>query len=76
MTGTLNIGMIGNCSFAALIDPRARIVWSCMPRFDSDAFFNALINDAREDGDALDGARLMEKARDFALERLTAVARQ
>ncbi len=60
MTGTLNIGMIGNCSFAALIDPRARIVWSCMPRFDSDAFFNALINDAREDGDALDGAFSIE----------------
>ena len=61
MTGTLNVGMIGNCSFAALVDPRARIVWSCMPRFDSDAFFNALINDAREEnGDALDGAFSVE----------------
>jgi GH15 family glucan-1,4-alpha-glucosidase len=45
----LNLGMIGNCSYAALIDQRASIVWCCLPRFDSDAVFNALIN-GRPDG--------------------------
>lgn len=44
MTGTLNVGMIGNCSFAALVDDRARLVWCCLPRFDSDAVFSALLN--------------------------------
>jgi len=61
MSGTLNLGMIGNCSFAALIDSRARIVWSCMPRFDSDAPFNALINGFTEDDEsAFDGAFSVE----------------
>lgn len=41
---TLNLGVIGNCSFSALIDERARIVWSCMPRFDGDPVFHQLIN--------------------------------
>lgn len=41
---TLNLGVIGNCSFSALIDEKARIVWSCMPRFDGDPVFHELIN--------------------------------
>jgi GH15 family glucan-1,4-alpha-glucosidase len=45
----LNLGMIGNCSYAALIDAQATVVWCCLPRFDSDAIFNALIN-TRADG--------------------------
>lgn len=44
MTGALDLGMIGNCSYAALIDTRARFVWCCLPRFDSNAVFNALVN--------------------------------
>lgn len=36
--------MIGNCAISALIDERARIVWCCMPRFDSAPAFDALIN--------------------------------
>ncbi|MEO1199701.1 MAG: glycoside hydrolase family 15 protein [Pseudomonadota bacterium] len=51
MTGTLDLGMIGNCSYAALIDERARIVWCCLPRFDSDAVFSALINGRAGDRD-------------------------
>jgi GH15 family glucan-1,4-alpha-glucosidase len=42
---TLNLSIIGNGSFNALIDPRGRIVWSCLPRFDSDPRFCALLND-------------------------------
>ena len=43
--------MIGNCSIAALIDCRARIVWGCFPRFDRDPVFCSLIDNRGEDGD-------------------------
>lgn len=39
----LELGLIGNCSISALVDPRGRIVWSCMPRFDGDPVFCALL---------------------------------
>jgi GH15 family glucan-1,4-alpha-glucosidase len=41
---TLNLGLIGNCAYSALIDERARIVWCCLPRFDGDPVFNALLD--------------------------------
>jgi GH15 family glucan-1,4-alpha-glucosidase len=44
LPGSLDMGVIGNCSFSALIDRHARIVWSCMPRFDADPVFNALLD--------------------------------
>ena len=47
---SLDLAVIGNCSFSALVDQRGRIVWSCMPRFDSDPRFCALLNGHR-DGD-------------------------
>ncbi len=47
---TLNLAVIGNCNFSALIDSRGRIVWCCLPRFDSDPRFCSLVNDHR-DGD-------------------------
>lgn len=40
----LNLAIIGNCSFAALIDERARMIWACLPRFDGDPVFGALID--------------------------------
>lgn len=43
MTQDLELAVIGNCAFSALIDSRARIVWSCMPRFDSDPRFCSLL---------------------------------
>jgi GH15 family glucan-1,4-alpha-glucosidase len=39
----LELGLIGNCGISALVDPRARIVWCCMPRFDGDPVFCALL---------------------------------
>lgn len=39
--------MVGNCSISALIDDRARIVWCCMPRFDGDPLFHALLDSAQ-----------------------------
>ena len=40
----LNLGVIGNCAFGALIDNQGRVVWSCMPRFDGDPVFCSLLN--------------------------------
>jgi GH15 family glucan-1,4-alpha-glucosidase len=45
---SLALGVIGNCAFSALVDAHARIVWCCLPRFDGDPVFNALL----EPGDA------------------------
>jgi GH15 family glucan-1,4-alpha-glucosidase len=41
---SLDLAVIGNCSIAALIDRRARIVWGCFPRFDGDPVFCSLID--------------------------------
>jgi len=46
---SLDLGMIGNCAYSALVDKRARIVWCCLPRFDGDPVFNALL-DPSENG--------------------------
>ena len=46
---SLDLGVIGNCSFGALIDSAARIVWCCLPRFDADPVFCSLLNDSNGD---------------------------
>ena len=43
---SLAMGVIGNCAFSALVDARGRIVWCCLPRFDGDPVFNALLDDS------------------------------
>lgn len=40
----LELGIIGNCMYSALIDRKGRIVWCCLPRFDGDPIFCSLIN--------------------------------
>ena len=47
---SLSLGMIGNCGFSALVDGRGRIVWCCMPRFDGDPVFNALLDPSENAG--------------------------
>ena len=42
---SLDLGVIGNCTIWALVDREARIVWCCLPRFDGDPVFNALLGD-------------------------------
>lgn len=42
-TDSLELGIIGNCSFGALVDRFGRINWSCMPRFDSNPVFSSLL---------------------------------
>ena len=51
----LNLGVIGNCSINALIDRRGCVVWSCMPRPDSEPVFNALLSGADTSGDHVTG---------------------
>src|SRR3954466_15160106 len=44
----LDLALIGNGSFAALLDQRARIVWACLPRPDGDPVFCSLLNGEKE----------------------------
>jgi pentatricopeptide repeat protein len=54
MTGvSLDLGVTGNCVISALVDRRARIVWSCLPRLDGDPVFHALVDGG--DGEAARG---------------------
>ena len=40
----LDLGVIGNCEVAALIDSDATVVWGCLPRVDGDPVFCALLD--------------------------------
>lgn len=44
LTPSLALGVIGNCAYSALVDARGCIVWCCLPRFDGDPVFNALLD--------------------------------
>lgn len=44
MTASLDLGVIGNGSVAALLDGHGRIVWCCVPAFDGDPTFCALLS--------------------------------
>ncbi len=46
----LDLAVIGNGRTAALVDPNARLVWWCYPRFDSDPVFSKLIAGDEEKG--------------------------
>src|SRR5262245_11025440 len=46
----LDLGVIGNCRTAALIDTRGRISWWCFPNFDSDPVFSRLLAGDEEKG--------------------------
>ncbi len=47
----LDLAVIGNCTWGGLIDPLGRLVWACLPRFDSDPLFPALLDgEGRDDG--------------------------
>ena len=48
LPGSLNLGIVGNCAISALIDAHARMVWCCLPRFDGDPVFNALLKPGDE----------------------------
>jgi GH15 family glucan-1,4-alpha-glucosidase len=41
---TLDLGLVGNGTFGALIDKAANVVWACYPSFDGDPAFCALLS--------------------------------
>jgi GH15 family glucan-1,4-alpha-glucosidase len=45
----LELAVIGNCTWGGLIDRKGRLVWGCLPRFDSDPLFSALVDASRPD---------------------------
>lgn len=44
---TYNYGLIGNCSFLALVDKNANVGWLCWPRFDSSFLFGGLLDEKK-----------------------------
>ncbi|WP_269791963.1 glycoside hydrolase family 15 protein [Stenotrophomonas sp. Iso1] len=46
----LDLAVVGNGSYGALIDKRARVVWGCLPAFDGDPAFCALLSPRDHDG--------------------------
>ncbi len=40
----MDLGIIGNCKSAALIDSQAKVVWACLPDFDSPSAFASLLD--------------------------------
>jgi GH15 family glucan-1,4-alpha-glucosidase len=48
--GALDLGLIGNCRVAALVNRQARLVWWCYPNFDGDPVFSRLLAGDEEKG--------------------------
>lgn len=44
---TYNLGLIGNCSYQALVDTNASVKWLCWPKFDSSFVFGGLIDEEK-----------------------------
>ena len=55
-TDSLDIGVVGNCQVAALVDAWATVNWFCFPRLDADPAFCSLIGGDRLLNEAGDGA--------------------
>ena len=46
----LDLGVIGNGTFGALLDSTGTVVWCCLPAFDGDPAFCALLSPKRDGG--------------------------
>ena len=58
----LNLAVIGNCNYSALIDSHARIVCCSLPRFDSEPQFSSLLNNSSEDAQGVFAIDLLDVA--------------
>ncbi len=47
----LDLAVIGNCAYAALIDQQANVVWACLPRLDGDPVFCSLLEPTGDNAD-------------------------
>ena len=48
---SLDLGVVGNGTYGALIDKWARVVWCCLPRLDGDPVFYDLLNGGEPKGE-------------------------
>jgi GH15 family glucan-1,4-alpha-glucosidase len=48
---SLDLGLIGNGTVGALVTPRGDFVWGCVPRFDGDPAFCALLREPKGEND-------------------------
>ncbi len=53
---TLELGVIGNCAIASLIDRRGRHVWHGLGRLDGDPVFNSLLGGNEPEGGFMEAA--------------------
>jgi len=62
-TANLELGVIGNCQVASLIDRQGTHVWTCMPRLDGDPTFCELLAGSRaQAGEGRWAVELLEQA--------------
>ena len=58
---SLDVGVIGNCRIASLVDKRGAHVWTCMPQLDSDPVFcNLLRNGDQQDAPGIFDVELLD----------------
>ena len=50
----LDLALIGNCRTKALVDPKGCTVWWCLPRYDGDPVFSALLGDTNAESGFFD----------------------
>ena len=53
-SNNLDLALIGNCIYSALIERTGRITWSCLPSYDGDPMFCRLLNDDNGEGGFFD----------------------
>jgi GH15 family glucan-1,4-alpha-glucosidase len=62
MEPNLDLAVVGNCAWGGLVDSRGRMVWACLPRFDSDPAFAALLDGDTPDHDGAFAVELLDFA--------------
>lgn len=50
MRTNLDLALVGNCSYGALIDQRGCVKWCCLPRIDGDPIFCSLLRKSNDIG--------------------------
>ncbi|MGH7673913.1 MAG: glycoside hydrolase family 15 protein [Gemmatimonadales bacterium] len=62
---SLDLGLVGNGTVGALVNPLGEIVWACFPRFDGDPAFCSLLRERTGDEDfGFFALELLDHARD------------